>query len=179
MPEPGDAIAWREAGAILGVGMRQVGKLVAKGQLSRGPRWQHRQLSRVEVEALALRRWNPRTAGPNSYWLGTREAAELLGVYRARVRQLVAAGLLPFEQTPRGYAFRREQLLTVANARRARFHAYARRMRRPFPAEPHRSMIVARTNEPGRTTQFRRTRGKRRCRYFYQGSATHRRRGLG
>jgi hypothetical protein len=40
-----------------------------------------------------------------------------------RVRQLVAAGLLPFEQTPHGYAFRREQLLTVANARRARFHA--------------------------------------------------------
>ena len=56
--------------------------------------------------------------------LGTREAAELLGVNRARVRQLVAAGLLPFEQTPHGYAFRREQLLTVANARRARFHAY-------------------------------------------------------
>jgi excisionase family DNA binding protein len=122
MPDAGDAITWREAGAIFGVGMRQVGKLVAKGQLTRGPRW-HRQLSRVEVEALALRRWNPRTAGPNSYWLGTREAAELLGVNRARVRQLVAAGLLPFEPTPHGYAFRRKQLLTVANARRARFHA--------------------------------------------------------
>jgi hypothetical protein len=46
-------------------------------------------------------------------------------VNRSRVRQLVAAGKLPFEQTPHGYAFRREQLLTVANARRARFHAYA------------------------------------------------------
>jgi hypothetical protein len=32
--------------------------------------------------------------------------------------------LLPVEQAPHGYAFRRVQLLTVANARRARFHAY-------------------------------------------------------
>jgi excisionase family DNA binding protein len=71
-----------------------------------------------------LRRWNPRTAEPDSYWLGTKEAAQLLGVNRARVRQLVAAGLSPFEQTAHGYAFRRKQLLTVANARRARFHAY-------------------------------------------------------
>jgi excisionase family DNA binding protein len=98
--------------------------LVANGELSRGPRWAHRQLSRAEVEALALRRWNPRTAAPDSYWLGTKEAAELLAVNRARVRQLVVAGLLPFERTPHGYAFRREQLLTVADARRARFHAY-------------------------------------------------------
>jgi excisionase family DNA binding protein len=81
-------------------------------------------LSRVEVEALASRRWNPRTAAPDSYWLGTKEAAQQLGVNRARVRQRVAAGLLPFERTPHGYAFRREQLLTVANARRARFRAY-------------------------------------------------------
>jgi hypothetical protein len=50
-------------------------------------------------------------------------AVPLLGVNRVRVRQLVAAGLLPFEQTPHGYAFSRDQLLTVANARRARFHA--------------------------------------------------------
>jgi excisionase family DNA binding protein len=98
---------------------------VETGQLARGPRWQHRQLSRSEVELLALRRWNPRTAATNFYWLGTKEAAQLLGVNRARVRQLVAAGMLPFEQTPHGYAFRREQLLTVANARRARFHTYA------------------------------------------------------
>jgi excisionase family DNA binding protein len=76
------------------------------------------------VEQFALRRWNLRTADTDAAWLGTKEAAQLLGVNRARVRQLVAAGLLPFELTPDGYAFRREQLLTVANARRARFHAY-------------------------------------------------------
>ena len=79
MAEPGDEVTWREAAAILGVGTRTVGKLVAKGELSRGPRWQHRQLSRAEVEALALRRWNPRAARPDPYWLGTKEAAELLG----------------------------------------------------------------------------------------------------
>jgi hypothetical protein len=69
MPEPGDAITWREACSLLGVGMRRVGQLIAGGELTRGPRWQHRQLSRAEVEQLALRRWNPRTAGPDSYWL--------------------------------------------------------------------------------------------------------------
>jgi excisionase family DNA binding protein len=94
---------------MLGVGMRRVGQIVAKGDLTKGPRWQHRQLSRAEVEQLALRRWNPRKAGPDSYWLGTKEAAELLGVNRARVRQLVAAGLLPFEHTQHGHAFRRER----------------------------------------------------------------------
>jgi hypothetical protein len=48
MPDPGDAVTWREAGAILGAGMWRVGALIAKGQLARGPRWQHRQLSRAE-----------------------------------------------------------------------------------------------------------------------------------
>jgi hypothetical protein len=124
MHTPGDAITWREAASILGVGMRRVGALVANGELSRGPRWAHRQLSRAEVEALALRRWKPRTVARGAYWLGTKDAAQVPGVNRARVRQLVAAGLLPYETTRHGYAFRRDQLLTVANARRARFHAY-------------------------------------------------------
>ena len=57
----------------------------AGGELTRGPRWQHRQLSRVEVEALASRRWNPRTAAPDSYWLGTKEAAQQLGVTRPTI----------------------------------------------------------------------------------------------
>jgi hypothetical protein len=67
MPQPGDANTWREAAAILGVGMRRVGALIANGELAKGKRWQHRQLSRTEVEALALRRWDPRTAAPDSY----------------------------------------------------------------------------------------------------------------
>jgi hypothetical protein len=73
MPMPGDEVTWREAGGILGVSVRRIGALVTNGELTRGPRWQHRQLSRSEVEALALRRWNPRTAGDNSDWLGTKE----------------------------------------------------------------------------------------------------------
>jgi hypothetical protein len=106
MPEPGDEVTLREAASILGVGLERVGALVAEGQLTRGARWQHRQLSRAEVEQLALRRSNPPKAGPASYWLGTREAARLLGVNTARVRQLVAAGMLW-----RGYWARRAQLL--------------------------------------------------------------------
>jgi hypothetical protein len=66
----------REAAATLGVGMRRIGQLIANGELRAGPDWAHRQLSRLEVETLALRRWNPRRAGADSYWLGTREAAE-------------------------------------------------------------------------------------------------------
>jgi hypothetical protein len=66
---------------------------------------------------------------------GHEEAAQILGVNRARVRQLVATGLLPFKQTPHGYTFRREQLLVVAPARTARFRAYepARAEGRPKP----------------------------------------------
>ena len=73
MPDPGDAITWREAAGILGVGMRRVAQLIARGELKAGPRWAHRQLSRTEVEQLALRRWNPRPAAPDSYWLGTKK----------------------------------------------------------------------------------------------------------
>ena len=46
MPEPGDAITWREAASILGVGSRRAAQLIANGQLTRGPRLAHRQLSR-------------------------------------------------------------------------------------------------------------------------------------
>ncbi|MBA2559889.1 MAG: hypothetical protein H0V07_08375 [Propionibacteriales bacterium] len=49
MPEPGDAITWREAARVLGVGMRRVGQVITKGELTRGPRWQQRQLSRSEL----------------------------------------------------------------------------------------------------------------------------------
>jgi hypothetical protein len=78
MPEPGDAVTWREAAAILDVGIRTVGVLVAQGGA--------------------------------------------LGVNRARVRQLVRRrpGAFRADTSP-AHAFRRQQLLTVANAPRARF----------------------------------------------------------
>jgi excisionase family DNA binding protein len=121
MPAPGDAITWREACAVLGCSMRTLARLIDAGELSRGPRWQHRQLSRADVEALALRRWDPYASKPGTYWVGTKDAAVILGVHGSRVRQLAQAGRLPFAWTADGHrAFRREQLLTVANARRAR-----------------------------------------------------------
>jgi hypothetical protein len=86
MPAPGDAITWQEAAAILGVGIRKIGVLVAQGELSRGPRWAHRQLSRARWSRWRCTAGTPRKAGPDSYWLGTKGAAQMLGVNRARVR---------------------------------------------------------------------------------------------
>jgi hypothetical protein len=59
MPEPGDAITWREAGQILGRSLSAVARLVAAGELSKGPRREHRQLSRRDVERLSIARWQP------------------------------------------------------------------------------------------------------------------------
>lgn len=58
-----------------------------------------------------------------SYWVGATQAARILAVNVARLNQLVAKGFLPFEVHADGRRiYRREQLLTVANAREARWH---------------------------------------------------------
>ncbi len=63
----------------------------------------------------------------SSYWVGATTAAELLGVGVARLNQLVAAERVPFEiHTDGRRIYRREQLLTVANARDARWHGHPR-----------------------------------------------------
>ncbi len=58
-----------------------------------------------------------------SYWVGAKGAAAILGINVARLNQLVANGRIPYERHADGRrVYRREQLLTVANAREARWH---------------------------------------------------------
>jgi hypothetical protein len=83
MPEPGDAVTWQEAAHILDRSLSTVARLVAAGELTKGPRWEHRQLSRREVERLSLARWDGVTSG-ESYWVTMRQAAPILGVNRSR-----------------------------------------------------------------------------------------------
>ncbi len=81
-------------------------------------------LSRADVEALALRNYRHRRRRDDakSYWVTNERAAAILGVNVARLNQLAAKGFLPFEVHADGTRlYRREQLLTVANARQARW----------------------------------------------------------
>lgn len=122
MPGPGDAITWRQAAQILGCSVSTVARLVRAGELSRGPAWAHRQLSRPQVEAVALARYHPRrSAGRDPYWLTSAQAARTLGVSPGRVRQLADAERIPYATTPKGQRlYRCKQLEVVANARPSR-----------------------------------------------------------
>jgi len=63
----------------------------------------------------------------SSYWVGATTAAELLGVGVARLDQLVVVERIPFAvHTDGRRIYRREQLLTVANARDGRWHGRPR-----------------------------------------------------
>lgn len=118
-----------EAAHILGCSVQKVRALTAAGDLTGGPRYQHRSLDRAQVEHLAVRRWKRRRAAVDdgmSYWVTTPQAAAILGVNRNRVGQLVERGFLPCMRTPSGRRlFRRGQVEVIANARRSR------RLRRP------------------------------------------------
>lgn len=117
-PAP-DEITVAEAARILSCDEAAVPRLLRRHGLL------HEPLTRNGIEELSLRRWRrAHSRWPNSYW-GTRDqAAAILGVNRARVGQLVKAGLVPYERstrTSRGHrVFRRDQLTVVANARRFR-----------------------------------------------------------
>ena len=84
--------------------MSTVARLVAAGELTKGPRWEHRQLGRREVEQLSLARWWPAESVRDDayYWVPIHRAAELLGVNRSRVLQLTGEGRIPYETTPSG-----------------------------------------------------------------------------
>ena len=122
MPEPGDAVTWQEAARILDRSMSTVARLVAAGELSKGARWEHCQLSRSDVEQLSLARWQPaESVREDAYWVTTLRAAAILGVHRSRVRQLAVTGRIPYETTPNGQRlFRRQQLEVIGNARLSR-----------------------------------------------------------
>ena len=83
-------------------------------------------LEDVEAIARSSYRWKRHTSDAHSYWVTSGQAAEILSVSIPRVKQLAAAGRLPFVAHDDGTRlFRREQITTIANAREARRWAFA------------------------------------------------------
>ncbi len=122
---PVDGITLDEAARIVGCSRRTLVRHIDAGRLPAGPKHERRRVSRADAEALALQLPSSRIAfdPESSYWVGATQAASLLGVNVSRLNQLVAAGRVPFELHADGRRlYRREQLLTVANARDARWH---------------------------------------------------------
>src|SRR5689334_11178575 len=99
-----------EAGEILGVQARWVDRMVCDGRLREAVKHARRGLDRTDVETIALER----TIG---YWVGTREAAQMLGISVSRVKQLCAEQRLSFRRHGREHRFRRAQIEVIANAR--------------------------------------------------------------
>ena len=61
---------------------------------------------------------HPMTTQPEmADWLSPSQAARLLGLTPRRIRQMSAEGILSFEQTPLGRAYRREHIEQVKEAR--------------------------------------------------------------
>lgn len=118
-----DGITHDDAQLILNRPMSWIDDRIRDGTLSGVPGSKRPTLSLQAVEKLALDQWLPRRHAYGGYWATCIEAAELLEVSPARVRQLAERGRLPGAQV-RGkwWLFRRQQLAVVARARRARWH---------------------------------------------------------
>jgi predicted site-specific integrase-resolvase len=126
---PVDGVTPDEAANIVGCSRRTLVCHIEAGQLPAGPANQPRRVSRADAEALALASRSSRVGFDvkSSHWVGATAAAELVGVGVARLNQLVAAERIPFEvHTDGRRIYRREQLLTVANSRNARWHGRPR-----------------------------------------------------
>lgn len=122
MMRPLDPVTYSEAAHILGVTKSTVRRLVIAGRLPHVEPVRHRMLSRPDVETLALRtykHWRHKH-DRDSYWVTGRREADLLGVNVSRLNQLALRGFLPFEVHADGTRYRREELLTVANAKQVR-----------------------------------------------------------
>ena len=126
---PVDGVTLDEAAHIVGCSRRTLIRHIEAGRLPAGPANQPRRVSRarcrdvgawVAVVACRVRR--------GVVVLGRRHDSRGTGWGRvARLNQLVAAERIPFEvHTDGRRIYRREQLLTVANARDARWHGRPR-----------------------------------------------------
>ncbi len=122
MASPLDGVTFAEAAHILGVSVATVRRLICAGELEQPQRHGKRQLSRREVEQLAVARYDRNhRPGSDSYWVTRPEAARILDVNQARVWQLAQRGFLPYETAPGGTRlYRRAQLRVIANARASR-----------------------------------------------------------
>lgn len=126
MPRATDVIDRAEAARILAVHVATVDRMIRKGTLTRGRKNASSQLSRTQVEHVALTTRPVRRlveAAEDPYWVTRRGAAEILGRSERRVQQLSDADRLPFV-THEGTGwrlYRREQIGVVGNARRRRW----------------------------------------------------------
>lgn len=123
---PVDPVTLAQAARILGCSRSTVRRhFLAARLVSHDGRYEHRTLSRAEDETLALELydWRRHVDDPESYWLTSHQAAEMLGISRQRLGQVGDKGFLPFVRHRDGVRlYRREQLVTIANARPARWH---------------------------------------------------------
>ena len=120
-----DGVTLAEAARILGASVWTVRRHIDAGDLPVSGPVERRRLSRADVEQLAVTlssAVDPLDDGEPSYWVRNQGAAEILGVSPQRVRQLIDAGRLPADRHSSGcWLMRREQVLTIANAREARW----------------------------------------------------------
>lgn len=122
---PVDGVTLDEAAHIVGCSRSTLVRHIDAGRLPAAEQHVKRRVSQADAEALALRLPSSRLAfdPDTSYWVRATAAAAILGVNVARLNQLVAKGRVPFEVHADGHRiYRRDQLLTVANAREARWH---------------------------------------------------------
>ena len=122
-----EQISVLKAAAILGCGRRRARTLLAQRGFIGGSHM-HSIATLEDVEAIARSgyRWKRHTNDAHSYWVTSGQAAEILSVSIPRLKQLAAAGRLPFVTHDDGTRlFRREQITTIANAKEARRWASA------------------------------------------------------
>ena len=112
-----------EAARILAVHVATVDRMIRRGALLPTRKYATAQLSRSQVEHLALTTRSVRQLVAGDYWVSRAGAAEMLGRSDKRVQQLSKADRLPFEVHPAtGWKlYRRHQLAVIAHARKARF----------------------------------------------------------
>ncbi len=118
-----DNVTRAEAARILAVHVGTVDRLIRRGMLVPARRLATAQLSRSEVERLALSTRTGSALIAGGYWVSRSGAAELLQRSERRVQQLSDAGRLPFEiHEGTGWRlYRCAQVEVIGRARRARF----------------------------------------------------------
>lgn len=99
-----------------------------------------------EVEAVALQsyRWRAHLRDPESYWVTVGPAADILGVSRAQLRQMLADGCVPFYTHSSGVRLmRRQQIQELARHRRTQDHDTVTEPRRRGEKAPLRTTVLA------------------------------------
>ena len=73
--------------------------------MSNDNHYEHGKLSQAEVEPAVVEvyDWRRHADDPDSYWIDSHEAADLLGVSRQRLGQLGDKGSMPFVRHRDGY----------------------------------------------------------------------------